>query len=71
MNIECGTFSPNEMFDIWSQIIHDLSNPSGRSVYDAFWQEDRSLYVGHTCILISIVLAVWVVLQNVIDTPSM
>ena len=71
MNIECGAFSPKEMYDVWSHIMHDLSNPSGRSVYDAFWQEDRSLYVGHTCILISIILVAWALLQNVIEASTM
>ena len=68
MDIECGTFSPKEMLDVWSQIVYDLSNPSGRSIYDAFWQDNRSLYVGHTCILISVMCAIWVVLQSIIHT---
>ena len=29
-----------------SEIIYDLCNPNGRSIYDTFWQEDKPYYTG-------------------------
>ena len=46
----------SHILDTWSDIIYDLSHPNGRSVYDAFWQEDRPYYTGMSFIYMSIVL---------------
>ena len=44
------------IMEIWSDILYDLSNPNGRSIYDSFWQNHRPYYVGVTFVYISFLL---------------
>ena len=46
------------IIDNWSDILYDLSNPSGRSVYDAFWQDDRPYYTGISFMFLSVLLLI-------------
>lgn len=46
------------VFQTWTDIIYDLTNPSGRSVYDAFWQNDRPYYAGMSLIYLGVLLLI-------------
>ena len=39
-----------------SEIIYDLNNPNGRSIYDTFWQDNKSYYTGLFFIYVSLFL---------------
>ena len=57
------------LFDIlttWTDIINDIIHPKGRSVYDAFWKDDRCYYAGSSLIIISIGVLAGVVVQKIV-----
>ena len=56
MNFYCNKLSVSDMFETWSEVIYDLFNPSGRSVYDAFFYNDRPVHIGYSFLFTSAVL---------------
>lgn len=54
------------VYQTWSDVLYDLVRPRGRSVYDTFWQNDRSYYCGMTLIIFSFILVIFQVLQTLI-----
>ena len=59
--------TPFDILNTWSQIIYDLVHPKGRSVYDAFWKDDRSYFAGASLIILSLGVFFGVLVKKIIE----
>ena len=56
----------DKVYYTWGNILYDLVRPNGRSVYDTFWQSDRSFFSGITFLIIACVLLAYSILHYII-----
>ena len=60
-------YSLKYVYDTWNQIFYDLVHPEGRSVYDAFWVNDRPFVTGITFVFISLMIIIYNIISYIIS----